>query len=182
MPSRYQTVFTISGLGRNGPNLLDHVRSYIRGIVHEQFGIPLVAWTDDGVWENENGELRIDSDRRDSFAYFTLTWRRPDEWEMRWRLSTRGDDVEAEVQVLGPDNDIRTAGAPALLDDVLRTYHCRIQGETPYPDAIAVTNENTDWYAESLILGQERRIPVVAVSQRHSHTCSHCYADTDTYS
>ncbi len=166
MSSRYQSVFTISGPGRNGPDLLEHVRNYIRGIVHEQFGIPLAAWTDEGVWENENGELRIDSDRRDSFAYFTLTWKRLDEWEMRWRLSTKGDDVEVEVQVLGPENDRRTAGAPALLDDVLRTYHCRIQSETPYPDVVTVTSENADWYAESLILGQERRIPVAAVSER----------------
>ena len=166
MPSRYQTVFIISGLGRNGPDLLEDVRNYIRGTVHEQFGIPLVALTDNGGWENENGELQIDSDRRDSFAYFTLTWRRPDEWEMRWRLATKGDDVEAEVQVLGPDNDKRTAGAPALLDDVLRTYHCRIQGETPYPDVVTVTNENADWYSDSLLFNPERRMPVVAVSER----------------
>lgn len=166
MPSRYQTFLTISGLDSSGPDLLEDVRNHIRGIVHKQFGIPLAAWTEDGVWENENGELRIDSDRRDSFAYFTLTWRRPDEREMRWRLSTKGDDVEAEVQVLGPDNDRRTARAPALLDDVLRTYHCRIQGETPHTDVVTVTDENADWYVESLILAQERRIPVVAVSER----------------
>ncbi len=124
-----------------------------------------MATASNGNWINKNGELRIDSDRRDPSGFFNLKWTRKNDWEIRWRLATRGEDVEAEIQVFGPDTDRGATGPPDLLGDIFRRYPCRLLGETPVNDVVEITAENADWYADALVFNPERRIPVVALSE-----------------
>ncbi len=165
MPSRYQTIFTVIADDTAGHELLENVRDFLRNSIAEQFGNPSVATDDEGLWEKDDGQLRVDSDRRDEFAFYSLNWKRSDEWELRWRLATKGDNVEIEVQVSGPDNDPPTAGPPSLLKSLIDRYTCRIHGEDLQSEPIEITDENVAWYADSLAFAPERRIPVVAVSE-----------------
>ena len=166
MPSRYQTIFTIIDREQSGLSLLNEVRAFVLGRVSEQYGEPELATTDEGEWESENGQLRVDSDQRDAIGFFSLNWKRKDDWELRWRFATRGEDIEAEVQVYGPDGDRRTAGPPGLLGSILSKYACLVRGEAPFSEVLAITNQNADWYVDSLVFNHQRQIPVVAVSTR----------------
>ena len=165
MPSRYQTIFTISTDAKQGLELLDDVRAFISGGVAEQFGEPEVTAADEGEWKNDQGKLRIDSEVHEGVGFFRLLWERPDGWHLRWRLATLKGEVEADVQVSGPDNDTREAGPPSALEDVLNRYRCRIQGYDMWGDVVQGIGEaNADWYADSVIFNPERTIPVVAIS------------------
>ncbi len=150
MSSRYQTVFTILGDGNQGLALVDDVRDFVRNAIADQFGNPQAATADEGEWNNVNGHLEIDADRRDHSGFFTLSWKRPDDWELRWRLSTQGDAVEVDVQVVGPDGSGRTAGPPRLLTDILERYTCRLHGEDLPYEAVRISRENANWYANSV--------------------------------
>ena len=167
MSSRYQTVFTILGDDTQGLALLDDVRDFVRNAIADQFGNPQSATADEGEWNNINGHLEIDADRRDHSGFFTLSWKRPDDWELRWRLSTQGDAVEVDVQVVGPDGSGRTAGPPRLLTDILERYTCRLHGEDLPYEAVRISRENANWYANSVVFNPDRRIPVVAISEQH---------------
>ena len=164
--SRYQTIFTISADDKQGLELLDDVRAFIGGGVAEQFGNAEVAEADEGEWQTDDGELRIDSDHRGIFGFFTLNWKRTNSWELRWRLATQGADVEVEVQVLGPDEDRRTAGPPGALYEMLERFTCRLQGDDLPYEAVRISRENADWYADSVVLSPTRRTPVVAISEQ----------------
>ena len=165
MPSRYQTIFTISTDDKQGLELLDDVRAFIGGGVAEQFREPDVASSTKGEWKNDHGKLRIDSELREGAGFFSLLWERLDGWHLRWRLATLTREVEADVQVSGPDDDTREAGPPSTLEDVLNRYRCRIQGYDMWGDVVqGIGKENADWYADSVIFNPERTIPVVAIS------------------
>ena len=164
MPSRYQTIFTISADDKQGLELLDDVRDFVRGVVADQFGSPDVATADEGEWKNDSGQLRIDSDHIEGVGFFSLSWTRNTGWNLRWRLATLKGEVEADVQVSGPDRDPRPAGPPGALDEVLKRYTCRIQGYDMWDVVQGISKKNADWYADSVIFNPERRIPVVAIS------------------
>lgn len=164
MPSRYQTIFTIIGREQSGLSLLNEVRAFVLGRVSEQYGEPELATTDEGEWESENGHLRVDSDQREGVGFFSMSWMRNDGWNLRWRLATLKGELEADVQVSGPDGDPRPAGPPGALDEVLKRYTCRIQGYDMWDVVQGISKENADWYADSVIFNPERRIPVVAIS------------------
>ena len=88
MPTRYQTIFTIVGGEQSGLPLLNDVRAFVLGRVSEQYGEPELATTDEGEWESENGDLRVDSDQRGEIGFLSLNWKRKDGWELRWYLAT----------------------------------------------------------------------------------------------
>ncbi len=162
--SRYQTIFTISADDKQGLELLEDARALIGSGVAEQFGELDVASSTEGEWKNDQGKLRIDSEVREGAGFFSLLWERLDGWHLRWRLATLKGEVEADVQVSGPDNDTREAGPPSALEDILNRYRCRIQGYDMWDLVQGVSKENADWYADSVIFNPERRIPVVAIS------------------
>ena len=165
MPSRYQTIFTISADDKQGLELLSDARAFIGGGVAEQFGEPDVATADEGEWKNDQGKLRIDSEVREGVGFFSLLWERTNGWHLRWRLATLKGEVEADVQVSGPDNDTREAGPPSALEDILNRYRCRIQGYDMWGDVVqGIAETNADWYVDSVIFNPERTIPVVAIS------------------
>lgn len=169
MRSRYQTIFTINDNEKQGLGLLEDVRAFIGGGVAEQFGEPDVASSTEGEWRNNQGKLRIDSEVREGAGFFSLSWERLDGWHLRWRLATLKEEVEADVQVSGPDNDTREAGPPSALDDILKRYRCRIQGYDMWGDVVqGISKENADWYADSVIFNPERTIPVVAISRQET--------------
>ena len=164
-PSRYQTIFTISDDDKQGLELLEDVRAFVADGVAKQFGEPDVASSPEGDWNNTQGKLRIDSEVREGVGFFSLLWERLDGWHLRWRLATLKGEVEADIQVSGPNNDTREAGPPSALEDVLNRYRCRIQGYDMWGDVVqGISRENADWYVDSVIFNRERTIPVVAIS------------------
>lgn len=175
MAEYYRTIFTISGEEKLGLQLLGEVETETRKWADREFGQPLNGPS--GSLEGSNGRLRFGTRSLDDSGVFWLVWERSavDDTELQWRLglrlATEGDDMEADIEVQGPEGQGRElldefqARHPSLVSTLFHEFSCSLDRERLTTEARRVAD--TNHFLRDL-LDPNRSIPLLVVSEEKS--------------
>ena len=178
MAEYYRTVFSIRKRGERGISLLSAAAQAIHDWAMGDFGSN--EWNgSDRRWVGENGTLRVRSREIQDFglAAFRLVWERPDSadptnrWRLSARLATNGDDVEADIEVLGietPTGDTRVeylATLPTIPSNLLDEFVCRIGAIRLTAKATEIATDESTSFVNDCLLSAERQMPLIVVSR-----------------
>ena len=172
MAEYYRTIFTIEGADEKGLTLLDNVEENVRHWHENETGRPF------GAWETESERFRFGTDQIEDqdLGRFWSVWERSphDDPETRWRLglrlSTEGDDIEADIEVRGVEDAISpnmSAEPPGIVSDLLSKFRCSVDGRRLLVESRRVTSEEADSFIE-VLLSPQRSLPLIVVSEDSS--------------
>ena len=133
MAEYYRTIFTIEGADEKGLALLDHVEENVRHWYEDETGKPF------GAWETDYERFRFGTDQIEDqdLGRFWSVWERScrDDPETRWRLglrlSTEGDDIEADIEVRGVEDATSSklrAEPPGVVSELFSEFRCSVDG------------------------------------------------------
>ena len=172
MAEYYRTIFTIEGTEEKGLVLLDHVEENVRHWYENETGRPFGAWKTD----YENFRFGTDQIEDQDLGRFWSAWERsPDDdpetrWRLGLRLSTEGDDIEADIEVRGIEDAISSklgAEPPGIVSVLLSGFNCSVDGRRLLVASRRVTSEDADSFIE-ILLSPQRSLPLIVVSEDSS--------------
>ena len=172
MAEYYRTVFTIDREERRGLDLLGEVEGVLRDWTEERFGE--LGGGGYGEWRNENETLRLAGGQVDESGFFSLTSELQLGWTLDFRLATKGERVEVDVQMRGDADDAVSAGnnfhagPPKILPTLVERFECSFEGEALTTEPVQVTEETAHSFVQDDLFNPNRKLPIVVVSPTHS--------------
>ena len=172
MAGYYRTIFTVEEADEHGLALLDRVEETVRQWYEEETGRPFSRW------ETENERFRFGTDHIEDqdIGRFWSVWERSsqEDLEVRWRLglrlSTEGDEIEADFEVRGVEDSSLSelrAEPPGIVSELFSNFKCNIDGRRLLVDSRRITSEEADSFIEILLCPQ-RSLPLIVVSEESS--------------
>ena len=181
MAEYYRTVFSITKQGLHGLDLIESASTVVFDWAKESMG-PCEPVTDSpDEWDGVKGRLRVRRHVDHSFGTYRLVWERPapcgdtGRWRLSVRLATVGEDVEADIEVLGLEGqheggcDEYLARLPTVPTKLLTAFDCRLDGRRLTTTARRIIDhDDATSFAPDDLFNPDRQIPLVVVS-RDSH-------------
>lgn len=178
MADYYRTSFTIEDAPElQGIALLEKVSGIVRDWAELRFGEPL-GDNPTGSWESGNGStLHIDGERFEESSFWGLVLEHPDrdeygfKWRSDFRFATRGEQIEAEVEVrrIGDNNktpaSYGNANRPNALTTLFQEFNCTSGGESLTTKARRIVNDEVDTFVNDSIFNSDRLLPLMVVSE-----------------
>lgn len=176
MAEYYRTVFSVRKRDLRGIPLMEKAADATLLWAMECFG-RCEFDSSRGLWTGDRGSLRI-RDRKDvetNLAIYRLVWEMPDcdstnRWRLSARLATDGQDVEADIEVLGietPNRPLREeylAKLPATPVQLLSEFDCRIGDLPMITRATKIARDDADSFLNDWLYGPDRQVPLLVVS------------------
>ena len=169
MAEYYRTIFTIEEPVQ-GLELLGKVEDEARKWAGYEFGEPLGGVR--GELGGAEGRLRFGTRSVGESGIFWLVWERPDPqdaelgWRLGLRLASEGDDMEADIEVQGLEDEHEKfqARPPDVVSILFTNFHCTLDGSRLTTKARRVTLGEEASFRDEL-LDLHRSVPLLVVSE-----------------
>lgn len=174
MAEYYRSIFTIEDGRKGSLDLLTEIERHIEEWAIREFGEP----ERDGErlqWRGDAWNARFGRGRTEAAGLSRLFWeRRGTEeggvWRLSLRLASDGEQVEADVEVQGPEENGTgvdpqyAATTPPFLGSIVERFECAAYGMRLRLDAVPVRLEDSRSFIDEKLLDPDRRLPILVVS------------------